>query len=51
MTEMHDNRHLVDLIYMHMFKLIYRSNIYTYQQALNGHLISVLITIENWPSG
>ena len=22
MTEMHDNRHIVDLIYLHMFKFI-----------------------------
>ena len=31
-TEMHDNRHIADLIYMHMFnfKFIYRSYKYTY---------------------
>ena len=30
MTEMHINRHIVDQIYMHMFKFIYRSYRYTY---------------------
>ena len=30
MTEMHDNRHIADLIYMHMFKFIYKLYRYTY---------------------
>ena len=28
-TKMHDNRHIVDEIYMHLFKLIYSSYEYT----------------------
>ena len=49
MTVMHDNRHIVELIYMHMFKFIYRSYRYTYLQAIDLHLTPLFIAIENWP--
>ena len=42
-TEMSDNRHIVDVIYQHFFKLIYRSYRYTF----HGHLMDFLHSYQS----
>ena len=45
-AEMQDNRHIVDAIYMYLFKFIYRS----YRYIFHVHLIPSFSN-ELWPSG
>ena len=48
-TEMQDNRHIVESLYMYilLFKFINRSYRYTF----HGHLIPTFTSSELWPSG